>query len=162
MAKMFSTVATEFEPVRKDLFSLEFPPEMDIPTQFLLSTNRPTVTNPRKELPFKNITVFYKGKSVCEEMTVVFRDVIGPSVYNKLELWQKQHTDQNTGKGGYNITFKKTLVLNVEDPNGAVIQRFYLYGCFLTKLEGGELSQDSDDVATVTVGISFDTYELAF
>lgn len=159
MARMFSTIADEFEPIRKDLFSLEFPPEMDIPTQFILSAARPSVSNPRKEVPFKNLKFFYKGKTEVEEMAVVFRDVIGPSVYQKLQLWQNQHTDMGTGKGGYNSTIKKTLILNVEDPTGAVIQKYYLYGCFLTRLDGGELSQDSDEIATISLSISFDTYE---
>jgi hypothetical protein len=159
---MFSQLPNEFEVIRKDLFSLEFPVDMGIPEQALLSAARPMTNNPRKEIPFKNLTTYYKGKTNVDEMTIVFRDSIGPGVYQKLLQWQRQHTDFATGKGGYAATYKKTLVVNVEDPTGAVIQKFTLFGCFITKLDGGELNMESDDIATITLSISYDSWEQSF
>jgi hypothetical protein len=83
-------------------------------------------------------------------------------VYQKLVQWQRQHTDFATGKGGYAATYKQTLVISVEDPTGAVIQQFTLFGCFITKLDGGELNMESDDIATVSMTISYDSYEQNF
>ena len=92
-------------------------------------------------------------------MKIVFRDSIGPGIYEQLEQWQRQHTDMATGMGGYAATYKKTLVLNMEDPSGAVVQKFNLFGCFITELDGGDLSQDSDDIANVSVSIQYDSYK---
>lgn len=160
--KMFSNIPNEFEPIRKDLFSLEFPVDMNIPEQFIVSGARPKVNNPRQEVPFKNLTTYYKGKTSFDEITYVFRDAIGPSVYQKLHQWQREHTDFVTGRGGYAATYKKTLTLNMEDPTGAVIQRFTLFGCFLTGLDGGDVDMTDDGIAQVSITISYDSYELEF
>lgn len=159
---MFSNLPNEFEPIRKDLFSLEFPAEMNIPEQFIVSGARPKANNPRQTVQFKNLETYYKGKTNFEEITFAFRDSIGPAVYQKLQQWQREHTDFVTGRGGYAATYKKTLNLNMEDPTGAVIQRFTLFGCFMTSLDGGDLDMTDDGIANVTFTISYDSYEIEF
>lgn len=158
--KLFSSIPNEFEPLRKDMWSLEFPVEMNIPYTFEITCDRPTVTNNEIEVPYKQLTFYYKGKTKVEPITVSFRDVIGPHVYQKLFQWQKQHTDFGTGAGGYAQQYKKTLTLNMEDPAGVVMQKYILYGCFLTNLSGGSLDMNDDGVAEVSTTIRFDTFDL--
>jgi len=162
VGELFSTMPNDFEVVRKDLFSLEFPASFGISTRFIVSAARPKVTNNVKEVPFKNITFFYKGKTKCEPITVKFRDCIGPSVYRQLQLWQNMHTDFLTGQGGYAATYKQTLNLYIEDPLGAVVQKFVLEGCFISNLDGGELNMEDDGIAEVTFELQYDTYRLEF
>lgn len=159
---MFSNIPNEFEPIRKDLFSLEFPVDMNIPEQFIVSGSRPKVNNPRQEVQFKNLTTYYKGKTNTDEITFAFRDAIGPAIFQKLFQWQREHTDFVSGRGGYAATYKKTLTLNMEDPTGAVVQQFILYGCFLTGLDGGDIDMTDDGIANVTISVSFDSYDLNF
>lgn len=160
--KMFSSLPNDFEVIRKDLFSIEFPVQMGIDERFLVEASRPKVTNEAKEVKFKNLSTWYKGKTKVEAMNVTFRDAIGVSVYNKLEQWQREHTDMATGKGGYAATYKKTLILNIEDPDGAVIQKFRIFGAFITSLEGGDLSMDSDDIAQVKLTLQYDSYRMEY
>lgn len=160
--RMFSSIPNEFEPLRKDLWSIEFPPEMNIPEQFQVSASRPNVTNTRVEVPYKNIKTYYKGKTSVDEITIVFRDVIGPSVYQKLFQWQREHTDFTSGKSGYAATYKKTLTLNMEDPTGVPMQKFRLMGCFITSLNGGDLDMSDDGQATVSMQISMDDFSVEF
>ena len=157
--KMFSSLPNDFEPMRKDLWSIEFPVSMGISEKFQVEASRPKVTNEAKEVKFKQLSTWYKGKTKVDPMKIVFRDSIGPGIYEQLEQWQRQHTDMATGMGGYAATYKKTLVLNMEDPSGAVVQKFNLFGCFITELDGGDLSQDSDDIAIVSVSIQYDSYK---
>lgn len=159
---MFSTLPNQFEVIRKDLWSMEFPVSMNIPETLQVSASRPKVTNASKEIMFKNLSTFYKGKTKVEPITIVFRDAIGPAIYQKLLQWQREHTDFATGKGGYAATYKKTLTLNMEDPTGAVIQKFFLYGCFITDMDGGEVSSDSDDPATISVTFQYDSFQQSF
>lgn len=159
---MFSTLPNQFEVLRKDLFSLEFPVEMNIPEQLIVSGSRPKISNPRQVVQYKNMETYYKGKTSMEEMTFVFRDAIGPSVYQKLMQWQREHTDFATGRGGYAATYKKTLTLNMEDPTGAVIQKFTLFGCFITGLDGGDLDMTDDGIANISMTISVDSFSLDF
>jgi hypothetical protein len=160
--QMFSTLPNSFEPIRKDLWSMEFPVSMNIPEALQVSASRPKVTNASKEVMFKNLSTFYKGKTKVEPITIVFRDAIGPAIYQKLLQWQREHTDFATGKGGYAATYKKTLTLNMEDPTGAVIQKFFLYGCFITDMDGGEVNAESDDIATITVTFQYDSFQEVF
>lgn len=160
--QMFSTLPGISEPIRKDFWSIEFPPAMNIPEALQVSAARPKVTNEAKEVMFKNLSTWYKGKTKVDPITIVFRDAIGTSIFQKLVQWQREHTDFATGKGGYAATYKKTLTLNMEDSTGAVIQKFFLYGCFITDLDGGEITMESDDIATISMTIQFDSYLLAF
>jgi hypothetical protein len=160
--KMFSLMPNIFDPIRKDLWSIEFPVQMNIPETFQVKAARPKTTNARKEIPYKHLTTYYKGKTNTETMTIAFRDAIGPGVYAKLLAWQREHTDFATGKGGYAQTYKKELVLNMEDPTGAVIQKFILHGVFIVDIDGGELDMTSDDIAEVTMTISYDSYTQVF
>lgn len=158
--QMFSNIPNTFEPIRKDLFSLEFPIDMNLPENFLVSAERPKLENAQKEVMYKNLSTYYKGKTKTTSMPIVFRDAIGPSIFQKLMTWQRQHTDFATGKGGYAATYKKTLTLNMEDPTGAVVQKFRLFGCFIITLEGGEVNMESDDIALVSMTVSYDSFEI--
>lgn len=160
--KMFSLMPNEFEVIRKDLWSIEFPKEMNIPETFQVSAARPKVTNSRKEVMYKNLTTYYKGKTNTETIPIVFRDAIGASIYQKLMQWQRQHTDFATGQGGYAAVYKKTLTLNMEDPSGAVIQKYTLFGSFIVDIDGGDLNMEDDGIAMVSMTISYDTFELEF
>ena len=160
--KMFSNLPNEFEVMRKDLWSIEFPVEMGIPETLQVRAAKPSLTQSRKEIMYKNLSTFYKGKTSADEMTINFREAIGISIYQKLMQWQRQHTDFATGQGGYAATYKKTLTLNMEDPTGAVVQKFTLFGCFITKLNGGDLDQTSDEITEVEITISYDSFEVEF
>lgn len=156
--QMFSTLPNTFEVIRKDLWSIDFPIAMQIPETLQVSASRPKVSNENKEVPYKNLSTFYKGKTKVEPMTLTFRDAIGPGIYMKLLQWQREHTDFVTGKGGYAATYKKTLTLNMEDPTGAVIQQFQLYGCFIVDLDGGSIEMTSDDIAEIAMTIQYDSF----
>lgn len=158
--KLFSSIPNEFEPLRKDMWSLEFPVEMNIPYTFELSCDRPQLNNNEIEVPYKNLSHYYKGKTKVEPINVAFRDVIGPHIYQKLFQWQKQHTNFSDGVGGYAQQYKKTLTLNMEDPAGVVMQKYIMYGCFITNLSGGSLDQNDDGIAEVTMTIRFDTFDM--
>lgn len=158
--QMFSSIPNQFEPIRKDLFSVEFPLEMNIPENLIASAARPKITNAQKEVMFKNLSTYYKGKTKHETIQMTFRDTIGVSIFQKLQAWQRQHTDFANGKGGYAATYKKTLTLNMEAPDGTVIQKFRLFGCFIIDIDGGEVNMDSDDIAMVTMTLSVDSSEL--
>lgn len=159
---MFSTMPNQFEPIRKDLFSIEFPIQMNIPETFQVSASRPKISHNIVPIKYKNLETKYKGKTTIENMTIVFRDAIGPSLYSKLLQWSRECTDFATGKGGYAATYKKTLTLNLEDPTGTVIQKWKLYGCILASIDGGELTMEDDGIAMITIEIAMDSAELLF
>ena len=160
---LFSGLAIEFPVLRKDMWSLQFPVEMSISERFEVEAERPKITNDVKELKYKNSYTKYKGPTKFENMNIKFRDVIGPSVMQKLWQWQREHYDPATGCGGYPSQYKKNLTLNMEDDCGNVVQSWTLYGCFIANLDGGALSMESSaDPAEVSLTVAYDSCNLNF
>jgi hypothetical protein len=159
---MFSSIPNNFEPFRKDLWTLEFPVQMNIPTQFQVAAARPKVTNTIQKVQYKNLETKYKGKTTVGDITVEFRDAIGSSIYAKLWQWQREHTDFSNGRGGYAAAYKKDLTLYLEDPAGGPMQKWIWYGCILMDLDGGELTMTDDSIASVKMTIAMDACELIY
>lgn len=160
---LFSGIPNEFPVLRKDMFSVLFPPEMGISERFEVEAERPKLSNDVKEVKYKNSFTKYKGPTKFENMNMKFRDVVGPSVMQKLWQWQREHYDPATGCGGYPSQYKKNLTLNMEDDCGNVVQSWTLYGCFLANLDGGQLSMESSaDIAEVSITIAYDSCALNF
>lgn len=160
---LFSGVPLEFPILRKDMWNLTFPPAMNISERFLVKASRPKWTNSNKEIKYKNTVTFYKGATKFEPITIEFRDVVGPSVMQKIVQWQREHYDFVTGCGSYPSIYKKNLVLTMEDECGNAVQKWILYGCFITAVDGGDLDMESDaDPATVSITVQPDSCQLEF
>ena len=154
---MFSGIPNEFPLIRKDLWSIIFPPEINISERFEVKTARPKITNSVKELKYKNFYSKYKGATKYENITVEFRDVVGPSVMQKFQAWQREHFDPITGCGSYPSIYKKNISIVMEDECGNPVQQWNFYGCFIADIDGGDLDQESDaDPALVTMTIAYD------
>jgi phage tail-like protein len=162
-APMFSGIPLEYPVLRTDLWSLIFPPEMALSERFEVEAERPKVSNDVKEVKYKNSITKYKGATKFENLNVKFRDVVGPSVMQKLWQWQREHYDPATGCGGYPSQYKKNLTLNMEDDCGNVVQSWTLYGCFLANLDGGGLNMEqSSEIALASLTIAYDSCQLNF
>lgn len=162
MPKMFSQVPNQFAPLRNDLWSIEFPPDMNIPEGYQVEAAKPKLEHNEVEVPYKNITFYYKGKTNTQTISITFREAIGFSVYQQLLLWSRQHTDFATGKGGFPSTYKKNIILNMEADDGTVVQKYIYYGSFITSLDGGDLSMDDDENNQVSFDMRYDTFERKF
>jgi len=160
---MFSGIPNEFTVLRTDLWSLIFPPEMNISERFEVEAQRPRISNSVKEVKYKNANFKYKGPVKFENITIRFRDVVGPSVMQKLWDWQRQHYDPLTGCGAYPAIYKKNLTLYMEDECGNPVQQWNYYGCFIADLNGGNLNMEDDgNYATVELSIAYDFCEQIF
>lgn len=160
---LFSGIPNEFPMLRKDMWSVIFPPEMGISERFQVTAARPKVTNSVKELKYKSSYTKYKGATKFENISMEFRDVVGPAVSQKLWSWQREHYDPTTGCGGYPSIYKKNLILLMEDDCGNPVQKWVYYGCFIADLDGGDLNMESDaEVATIKLTIAYDYCELEY
>lgn len=160
---LFSGIPNEFPMLRKDMWSLIFPPEMSISERFEVMAARPKLSNTLKEIKYKSSWTKYKGSTKFEPMTLEFRDVVGPAVMQKLWNWQREHYDPVTGCGGYPSVYKKNLTLYLEDDCGNPVQKWTLYGCFIINLDGGDLSMNEDaEIATVKLEIAYDYADLEY
>jgi len=160
---LFSGIPLEYPILRKDMWSLIFPPEMGISERFQVTASRPQLTNSVKILKYKNSFTKYKGPTQFENINISFRDVVGPSVMQKLWAWQRQHYDPITGCGGYPSIYKKNITLVMEDECGNPVQKWIYYGCFIASLNGGGLDMENDaDPALVELTLAYDYASLEF
>lgn len=160
---LFSGIPNEFPMLRTDMWSVIFPPEMGISERFQVSAARPNVSNSVKTLKYKGSFTKYKGATSFENMTMTFRDVVGPAVSQKLWNWQREHYDPATGCGGYPSIYKKDLILLMEDDCGNPVQKWVYYGCFIASINGGELNMENDaDIAILSLTIAYDKAELEY
>lgn len=154
---MFSGIPNEFPVLRKDLWSLIFPPEMNISERFEVKAARPKITNSVKDVKYKNFTTKYKGPTKFEDITIEFRDVVGPAVMQKLMAWQREHFDPITGCGSYPAVYKKNIILYLEDECGNPVQKWTYYGAFIAALDGQDLDMTSDgEEVRVSMTIAYD------
>lgn len=154
---LFSGLPVEFPILRTDMWSIIFPVEMGISERFQVTAQRPSITNSVKTIKYKNSFSKYKGPTQWENISISFRDVVGPSVMQKFWNWQRQHYDPTTGCGGYPSIYKKNISLVMEDECGNPVQKWVFYGAFLASLNGGNLNMNDDaEVALVEMGIAYD------
>lgn len=160
---LFSGIPNEFPVLKQDMWSIIFPKEMGISERFQVEASRPKVSNEVKTVKYKGSEFKYKGPTKVADMTIKFRDVVGPGVMQKLWMWQREHYDFVTGCGGYPSQYKKNLTLVLEDDCGNATQKWILYGCFIADLDGGSLSMNAaGDPVEVTMTIAYDYPSLEF
>ena len=145
-----------FEPKRQNRFILRFPSSLGINEWYVSSTKRPSVKITPTEIPFLNTSTFVAGRFNWEQMSVTFRDPIGPSASQALMEWFRLHAESATGRMGYAAGYKKDIELEMLDPTGVVVEKWIIQGAFLTSLNFGDLDYNRDEIATITCDLRMD------
>lgn len=162
MVDMLRPVPIDLEPKRKNRFTIEFPADLGFSEWMVQTSSRPTVSIGEVEIPFGNTSTFVAGRSVWEPIDITFIDAIGPSTTQKVMEWVRQCVEHSTGRMGYATNYKKQLVLKTLDPAGIPVEKWVLYGAFITSANFGDLDRGSEDLADVTTTIRFDKAVLEY
>lgn len=162
MADLLMKMPVPFEPKRKNRFILRFPSSLGINEWYVASTSRPKATIANKEIEFLNTSTYVAGRFKWEELSVEFRDPIGPSAAQALMEWFRLHAESVTGRMGYAAGYKKDVELEMLDPTGVVVEKWILQGCFLTSLDFKDLNYSSDDLATISCSLRMDRCILVY
>lgn len=153
---MLRPVPVDLEPKRKNRWVIEFPADLGFSEWMVQTANRPTVTVNMTEIPFMNVSTKVAGRSIWESLDITFMDAIGPSTSQKVMEWVRQCVEHSTGRMGYATNYKKQLVLKMLDPAGIPVEKWVLYGAFITSANFGDLDYSSDDLADVSVTLEYD------
>ena len=156
MADLLMKMPVPFEPKRQNRFILRFPSSLGINEWYVSSTSRPKAKINSTEVQFLNTSTYVAGRFVWEEISVTFRDPIGPSATQALMEWFRLHAESVTGRMGYAAGYKKDVELEMLDPTGVVVEKWILQGCFMTTFNGGALDYSRDDLATVEISLRMD------
>jgi len=162
MADLLMKMPLPYEPKRQNRFILRFPSSLGINEWFVESTVRPHIQIKDVEIPFLNTSTFVAGRFNWQSMQVVFRDPIGPSAAQALMEWVRLHAESVTGRMGYAAGYKKDIDLEMLDPTGVVVEKWILYGTFLTDVNFNTLNYSQDGLATINATLRPDRCVLVY
>ena len=151
-----------YEPKRQNRFILRFPSSLGINEWFVESTKRPSIKINSTEIQFLNTSTFVAGRFNWDEIPVTFRDPIGPSAAQALMEWVRLHAESVTGRMGYAAGYKKDIDLEMLDPTGVVVEKWILYGTFLTNVDFQTLNYSQDGLATISCSLRPDRCVLIY
>jgi len=162
MADLLMKMPIPYEPKRQNRFILRFPSSLGINEWFVESTSRPHITISPVEIQFLNTSTFVAGRFNWQTINVTFRDPIGPSASQALMEWVRLHAESVTGRMGYAAGYKKDVDLEMLDPTGVVVEKWILYGTFLSDVNFNALSYSQDALATITATLRMDRCVLVY
>ena len=162
MSDLLLKMPLVYEPLKKNRFILRFPADLGIQEWTLVSAKRPAITQTPVEIPFLNTSTWVLGRYLWEDISVVFRDPIGPSTSQAVMEWIRLGSESVTGRQGYAAGYKRDVELDMLDPNGVVVQKWILKNAFITNSDFGELQMSDDSLAEVTVTLKMDYAILAY
>ena len=162
MADLLMKMPIPYEPKRQNRFILRFPSTLGINEWFVESAARPSIKITSVPIPFLNTETYVAGRFTWDEIQVKFRDPIGPSAAQALMEWVRLHAESVTGRMGYAAGYKKDVDLEMLDPTGVVVEKWILYGTFLTSANFGSLAYSQDALADITCGLRMDRCVLVY
>jgi len=162
MADLLMKIPIPYEPKRQNRFILRFPSSLGINEWFVESTARPQITIGATEIPFLNTSVWVAGRFNWGTIQVVFRDPIGPSAAQALMEWVRLCAETVTGRMGYAAGYKKDVDLEMLDPTGVVVEKWILYGVFLSDVNFNSLAYNTDGIATINATMRPDRCVLVY
>ena len=149
MADLLMKMPIPYEPKRDNRWILRFPSSLGINEWYVESTSRPKLKIASVAIPFLNTETYVAGRFNWEEISVKFRDPIGPSASQAVMEWIRLCAESVTGRMGYAAGYKKNVDLEMLDPTGVAVEKWILQGCFLTEVKFGEVGYDKDDIMTI-------------
>jgi hypothetical protein len=129
---------------------------------FVESAARPHITINPVEIPFLNTSTFVAGRFNWQTIPCVFRDPIGPSASQALMEWVRLCAESVTGRMGYAAGYKKDVDLEMLDPTGVVVEKWILYGTFLSDVNFNSLAYNTDGLATISTTLRMDRCVLVY
>jgi hypothetical protein len=162
MADLLMKMPIPYEPKRQNRFILRFPSTLGINEWFVESTSRPKMTIGATEIQFLNTSTWVAGRFNWGEISVKFRDPIGPSASQALMEWVRLCAETVTGRMGYAAGYKKNVDLELLDPTGVVVEKWILEGAWLSSVDFGSLAYNSENIAEINATLRPDRCILVY
>ena len=135
---------TPYEPKLKNRFIMEIG---GIPAFTIKTAQRPQITFEKIELEHMNITLY---------------DPIVPSAAASVMEWVRLHHESATGRDGYQDFYKKNCNFKVLGPVGDIIEKWTLYGTYISDASFGDLDFSDSQPVEIALTLTFDYAILEF
>ena len=162
MADLLMKMPIPYEPKRQNRFIMRFPSTLGINEWFVESTARPKLTINSTEIQFLNTSTYVAGRFTWGDISVKFRDPIGPSASQALMEWVRLCAESVTGRMGYAAGYKKNIDLELLDPTGVVVEKWILEGAWLSSVDFGSLGYSTDGIAEINATLRPDRCILVY
>ena len=162
MADLLMKMPIPYEPKRQNRFIMRFPSTLGINEWFVESTARPKLTINSTEIQFLNTSTYVAGRFTWGDISVKFRDPIGPSASQALMEWVRLCAESVTGRMGYAAGYKKDIDLEMLDPTGVVVEKWILEGAWLSSVDFGSLGYSTDGIAEINATLRPDRCILVY
>jgi len=162
MADLLMKMPVPYEPKRQNRFILRFPDEFGINEWFVESSSRPHISINSTEIQFLNTSTYVAGRFTWGEISVKFRDPIGPSASQALMEWVRLCAESVTGRMGYAVGYKRNVDLEMLDPTGVAVEKWVLEGTWLKDVNFDSLSYSQDGIASITASLRPDRCILVY
>jgi hypothetical protein len=153
MAETLRSIPIQYEPLRENRFTLEFPTELGIESWKIQSVKLPELSLNVVEIPFFNVMDYLIGRGTWSQIEMTLIDTIGPSTTTQLMEWVRLHHESLTGRQGYAAGYKKDLILKGSDPTGVDTQKWTLRDCQIVTVGFGNYDMGSDAVKMINLTI---------
>ena len=140
MSDLLIKAPISYEPLRKNRWLFRFPADLGIQEWWLASASRPSITQNDVKIPFLNTSTYVIGRYEWETIQITLRDPIGPSASQAIMEWVRLHSESVTGRQGYAAGYKRDIELEMLDPTGVVVEKWICKNCWITNMEGGDLT----------------------
>ena len=107
-----------------------------------------------------NTTLKYAGVPEFDEGSLEVNDYIGADTKSVLMAWQNLSFNVTTGKVGLVSQYKKDCYLVEYSPDGQVVRRWRLHGCWISRLSEGEYNSENNSKKTISATIQYDRAEI--
>ena len=145
-----------YEPLRKNRFMFSFPADTGVQSWWVSTSALPSINQSAVEIPFLNTSTWVLGRYTWDELSIVFRQFIGPSTTQSLMEWIRLESESTTGRQGYASGYKRNITISMLDPTGVSVQKWVLVNAFPITASFGDLGYDGDDIATADVNFRYD------
>jgi hypothetical protein len=144
---------TDFEPKMKNRYVMEID---GIPSYMVKAAARPSITFETVVLDHINIKRKLQGKGDWQDITVTLYDPIVPSGAQSVMEWVRLGHESLTGRRGYASFYKKDITFYMLGPVGDRVEQWTLKGAFINSANFGDVAFDSNEPASIELGLSYD------
>ena len=145
-----------FEPKMKNRYYMEFT-EVGIPAYMVKTASRPEIQFETVKIEHINTYRKLKGKGEWQDLTITLYDPIVPSAAQLVMEWIRLSHESITGRDGYGEFYKKNLNFYMLGPVGDKIEKWTLYGAFISRASFGELDfASANEPVSIELVLTYD------
>ena len=149
-----------YEVQRNNHFELIIPKMGDDFTLVVSRCNFPEIGVDVVELNYGNTKAKVAGLVNLGEGSIDVRDSIIKDTEKKINAWQKQVYNPETGKMGWAHSYKRDCQVNQYAPDGTYVRSWVLEGAWPSNVTYGEGDYTNGDAKTITMTLQYDNAKL--